>query len=53
MFKLWEKIDEKVTFVLGILLTIGALIGIVKFVLWLQPIVEGSRILKFLFGWLF
>lgn len=53
MFKLWERIDEKVTFILGIVLTVGAFIGVAKFTLWLQQYIDSSRILRFFFGWLF
>ena len=53
MFKVWEKIDGKVMFGVGVMLTIGVLVGVAKFVLWLQPLVNDSRILRFFFGWLF
>lgn len=47
--KLWEKIDEKVFFVLGLIVgwaTKGILI-------WLQNWIMAKPVFKVLFGWLF
>jgi|GEM_PF-4593879 len=47
--KLWEKVDQWVVLVLGF----GVLVGLIKFVLWAEPLVRSKWILSKLLGWMF
>lgn len=47
--KVWEKIDQWVFLVLGF----AVLVGLIKFVLWVEPIVRSKWILNKLLGWMF
>jgi uncharacterized membrane protein YagU involved in acid resistance len=53
MFKWWEKVDQWVGILFGIVITVLALKLTIGFVLWAGPVVKNNWILKFLFGWLF
>jgi hypothetical protein len=47
--KLWEKYDQWV----AVVLTLSVLFGLIKLVLWAEPIVQSKTLLRFLLGWLF
>lgn len=47
--KVWEKVDQWVVLLLGF----AALVGLIKFVLWAEPIVRSKWILNKLLGWMF
>lgn len=51
--KLWEKIDGKVGVLAGIVITLAVLAAAIKFAAWAGPIIEDTRILRWIFGWLF
>jgi capsule polysaccharide export protein KpsE/RkpR len=51
--KAYEKIDQWLFLVLGIVLTLVVIIGVIKFALWAEPIVQSKFILRKLLGWLF
>lgn len=53
MFKWWEKYDQWIGFVLGVVLAIVGLKMTIAFVLWAEKAVQGTRILRWLLGWLF
>ena len=47
--RLWEKVDQWV----AVVLTVAVLFGLIKLVLWAEPIVQSKTLLRFLLGWLF
>jgi hypothetical protein len=51
--KIYERIDQWLFLALGITLTLAVIIGIIKFALWAEPIVQSKFILRKLLGWLF
>lgn len=50
---LWEKVDGKLGIVIGILLTVTVIWTVIQFAAWAGPIVEKTRFLRWIFGWLF
>jgi hypothetical protein len=47
--KLWEKYDQWV----AVVLTLAVLFGLIKLVLWAEPLVHSKWILGKLLGWMF
>lgn len=51
--QLWEKVDGKIGILVGVVLTLVVLMAVIQFAAWAGPIVENTKFLRWILGWLF